>query len=179
MGKYKQWLHHQEVGRRLRDQIASLEQERERVQKMSPPHPTTLPELDNPVIAALMAYTRQGNVLSRGGDSRAVYGQHRGDSDPEQRGPAHSNPTPAQATALASAGSAPRDPAVVANLLARAEQMPADPLAQVRDLAQARDDEQTAPHATPASGQASPGAGPQSTDSVRSWWQRYRPDDQA
>ena len=70
MGKYKQWLHHQEVGRRLRDQIATLEQERERVQKMAPPHPTTLPELDNPVIAALLTYTRQGNPL--GGSSSSA-----------------------------------------------------------------------------------------------------------
>jgi hypothetical protein len=61
MGKYKQWLHHQEVGRRLRDQIASLEQERERVQKMAPTHPTTLPDLDNPIVASLLAYARQGN----------------------------------------------------------------------------------------------------------------------
>lgn len=179
MGKYKQWLHHQEVGRRLRDQIASLEQERERVQKMAPAHPTTLPELDNPVIAALLAFTRQGNPLSRGGDSRAAYGQHRGDADPEQRRPAHSNATPALATAQAPAASTPRDPAVVASLLARAEQMPADPLAQVRELAHARDDEQTAPQATTASGPDAPGAGSQTTDSVGGWWRRHRPDDQA
>ena len=58
MGKYKQWLHHQEIGRRLRDQINTLEQERARVQKMAPSHPTTLPELENPLIAALLAYTQ-------------------------------------------------------------------------------------------------------------------------
>ena len=64
MGKYKQWLHHQEIGRRLRDQINTLEQERARVQKMAPAHPTSLPDLENPMIAALLSYTRAGNKLS-------------------------------------------------------------------------------------------------------------------
>ena len=64
MGKYKQWLHHQEIGRRLRDQINTLEQERARVQQMAPAHQTSLPELDNPLIAALLAYTRAGNKIS-------------------------------------------------------------------------------------------------------------------
>ena len=48
MGKYKQWLHHQEIGRRLRDQINTYEQERARVQKMAPVTATPLPELENP-----------------------------------------------------------------------------------------------------------------------------------
>jgi hypothetical protein len=64
MGKYKQWLRHQEIGRRLRDQINTLEQERARVQQMAPAHPTSLPELENPLIAALLAYTRAGNKIS-------------------------------------------------------------------------------------------------------------------
>src|SRR6476469_8523554 len=99
MGKYKQWLHHQEVGRRLRDQIASLEQERERVQKMAPTHPTTLPELDNPIVASLLAYTRQGNALNRGADPRAGFTQQRADADPEPGRPAPAAPTPAAAPA--------------------------------------------------------------------------------
>ena len=53
MGKYKQWLHHQEIGRRLRDQINTLEQERARVQKMAPTHTRRPADLDNPIIAAL------------------------------------------------------------------------------------------------------------------------------
>ncbi len=64
MGKYKQWLHHQEIGRRLRDQINTYEQERARVQKMAPVSATPLPELENPVVAALLNYTRAGNKLS-------------------------------------------------------------------------------------------------------------------
>jgi hypothetical protein len=54
MGKYKQWLHHQEVGARLRDEIAAHEAERERVLKLAPPKETPLPDISNPVIAALL-----------------------------------------------------------------------------------------------------------------------------
>jgi hypothetical protein len=54
MGKYKQWLHHQEVGARLRDEIAAHEAERERVLKLAPTKETSLPDLSNPIIAALL-----------------------------------------------------------------------------------------------------------------------------
>ncbi len=54
MGKYKQWLHHQEVGARLRDEIAAHEAERERVLKLAPTKPTSLPDVSNPLIAALL-----------------------------------------------------------------------------------------------------------------------------
>ncbi len=54
MGKYKQWLHHQEVGARLRDEIAAHEAERERVLKLAPNKTTSLPNLSNPIIAALL-----------------------------------------------------------------------------------------------------------------------------
>jgi hypothetical protein len=54
MGKYKQWLHHQEVGARLRDEIAAHEAERERVLKLAPTRPTSLPDVSNPLIAALL-----------------------------------------------------------------------------------------------------------------------------
>ncbi len=179
MGKYKQWLHHQEVGRRLRDQIASLEQERERVQKMAPAHPTTLPELDNPIISALLAYTRQGNALNRGGDARPAYGQRRVDADPEPLRPASGNPTPAVTPQSAAAAAAGHDPAVVASLLARAETMPSDPLDQMRELARAREANQTEPETVPTPSQPAQGQAQQNTDSVGGWWQRYRPGDKA
>jgi hypothetical protein len=54
MGKYKQWLHHQEVGARLRDEIAAYEAERERVLKLAPNRAAPLPDLSNPIIAALL-----------------------------------------------------------------------------------------------------------------------------
>src|SRR5215469_6102869 len=54
MGKYKQWLHHQEVGARLRDEIAAHEAERERVLKLAPTKETSLPDLSNPIISALL-----------------------------------------------------------------------------------------------------------------------------
>ncbi len=54
MGKYKQWLHHQEVGARLRDEIAAHEAERERVLKLAPTKETSLPDVTNPIIAALL-----------------------------------------------------------------------------------------------------------------------------
>ncbi len=56
MGKYKQWLHHQEVGARLRDEIAAHEAERERVLKLAPTRLTSLPDLSNPIIAALLGH---------------------------------------------------------------------------------------------------------------------------
>jgi hypothetical protein len=170
MGKYKQWLHHQEVGRRLRDQIASLEQERERVQKMAPMHPTTLPDLDNPIVASLLAYTRQGNSLSRGSDLRGGLGQLRSDADPESGRPAPVNPTHA-ASATGMQSSAAQGGASVASLLARAEQTSTGSGARGANTREA----DTAPTAKqPANGSA-----PQSSDSVAGWWQRHRPDDQA
>lgn len=54
MGKYKEWLHHQEVGARLRDEIAAHEAERERVLKLVPNRAAALPDLSNPIIAALL-----------------------------------------------------------------------------------------------------------------------------
>jgi hypothetical protein len=179
MGKYKQWLHHQEVGRRLRDQIASLEQERERVQKMAPTHPTTLPELDNPIVSSLLAYTRQGNTLNRGADPRAGYTQHRGDSDPERGRPASGSPTPAAAPTATPAVTA-QGSAVVASLQARAEQMPSDPQDQVRDLARAREAGQPDTDTAPTTPTPAPQGGPaKSGESLGGWWRRYRPDDQA
>ncbi len=143
MGKYKQWLHHQEIGRRLRDQINTLEQERARVQKMAPSHPTTLPELENPLIAALLSYTRAGNRLSNFDVIKAAIptmGQSMGQSNPDQRRPA-GNMAPPNAGHGAGAGMTPQgsDAGVVASLLARADQIPADPLDQMRKLSQTKD----------------------------------------
>lgn len=178
MGKYKQWLHHQEIGRRLRDQIAILEQERARVQQMAPAHLTNLPELENPVIAALVNYTRQGNTLSDIDVIKAAMpdiGTVSTESD--QRRPAPSAAKPAAqvgSTAVPVAPAPPVNDAVVASLLARAEQMPSDPLEQMRHMARSREQEQSSqPTASSAAG-TSPGA----ADSVEGWWQRHRADDQ-
>ena len=186
MGKYKQWLHHQEIGRRLRDQINTLEQERARVQKMAPAHPTSLPDLDNPIVPALLSYTSSGNKLSNIDVIKAAMPAL--DSDPDQRRPAASAAasasgssksgaqrapasaaTPATASVTAPAENAGNE-AVVASLLARAEQMPSDPMEQMRDLSHARD------NAAPASPTSSESARPTS-DSVAGWWNRQRDDD--
>lgn len=167
MGKYKQWLHHQEVGRRLRDQITNLEQERDRIQKMAPGHPTTLPDLDNPVIASLVAFTRQGNSLGQVGGPPPITGVAQGDSYSS----GFSHPTPAIATSASSLV----DPSVLESLLARADEMPVDPLEQVRALADSQDIGQSNGAGSQPGGDASPDA----SDSVGGWWQRYRPDDQA
>ncbi len=166
MGKYKQWLHHQEIGRRLRDQISTLEQERARVQKMAPSHATALPELDNPIISALLSYTKSGNKLSNIDPIKAAM---------PPMDPNLDRSRPATSTATATTGGAKANPAsdqkVVASLLARAEQMPSDPLDQMRELARAQDDGAAKP--TP------PGAGPlPPVDSVGGWWQRQKTDDQ-
>src|SRR5580765_7537413 len=122
MGKYKQWLHHQEIGRRLRDQINTLEQERARVQKMAPAHPTSLPNLDNPIVTALLSYTSSGNKLSNIDVIKAAMPAL--DSDPDQRRPVSSAPAPASSVKKAPASTAtpvaPRpaeNEAVVASLL--------------------------------------------------------------
>jgi hypothetical protein len=174
MGKYKQWLHHQEIGRRLRDQINTLEQERARVQKMAPAHTTSLPNLDNPIVTALLSYTSSGNKLSNIDVIKAAMPAL--DSEPDQRRPAVSAPAtasraynaPASAATPVNATTAGNED-VVASLLARAEQMPSDPMEQMRELSRAR--EAKAPIA-PSSESA------QSTsDSVSGWWQRQRDDD--
>jgi len=178
MGKYKQWLHHQEIGRRLRDQINTLEQERARVQKMAPTHPTSLPELENPLVAALIAYTRNGAKLSNIDVIKAAMPKL--GPDLEQRRPASSAATPGTRGAAA-----PTSEAVVANLLARADAIPADPLEQMRELARASDQARRPeaiqrpaqmPAQQPAPPQAdAPAPGPaKGADSVGGWWQRQR-----
>jgi|SRR5689334_12080767 len=174
MGKYKQWLHHQEIGRRLRDQINTLEQERARVQKMAPSHPTTLPELENPLIAALLAYTKQGHKLSNIDVIKAAMPKL--GPDPDQRRPAGSAVTAASTTPSATArvGATAGDPAVVASLQARADQMPADPFEQMQALSRAGD----RPTTTEPTARAVPTASePPRADSVGGWWQRHRDDD--
>jgi hypothetical protein len=198
MGKYKLWLHHQEIGRRLREQINTFELERGRVQKMAPTHATSLPETDNPMITALLSYTQAGNRLSNIDIIKAAMPPL--DPDLDQRRPAFSGAT--AAAAMTSAGypgngangshSAPApvaapaaDEAVVARLLARAEQMPGDPLEQMQALSRAsesRDSGATGEQAvsTPSatSAQASQtSASAQSVDSVGSWWQSRQRDD--
>ena len=166
MGKYKQWLHHQEIGHRLRDQINTLEQERARVQKMAPSQSTKLPDLDNPLIAALLNYTRQGNKLSDIDPIQAAMPKM--DPDLDRRQPATSA-TPAAAPAAAArpaATGSPRDEAVVSSLLARAEAMPSDPLDQMRELSRAREQEEA--------GRASAGDSAAVADSVGGWWQRHQ-----
>src|SRR5215467_347065 len=117
MGKYKQCLHHQEIGRRLRDQINTLEQERGRVQKMAPTHSTALPNLDNPIISALLDFTRQGNKLSNIDVIKAALPPL--NTDPDQRQPATSAATSAPAAHAPASSAAAGNDAVVASLLAR------------------------------------------------------------
>jgi hypothetical protein len=159
MGKYKQWLHHQEIGRRLRDQINTYEQERARVQKMAPTRPTQLPGTDNPVIAALLAYTQQGHRLSEIDVIKAAMPKLDPDLDPRR---------PAGKPVTASAGATPvaapaASPTVVASLLARAEQIPADPMQQLDELTRAQEQ---GPRATAPE--------PPRADSMGGWWQRQR-----
>ncbi|MGH2484926.1 MAG: hypothetical protein ACRDHE_02835 [Ktedonobacterales bacterium] len=173
MGKYKQWLHHQEIGRRLRDQINTLEQERARVQKMAPSHPTNLPETDNPIISALLSYTSTGSKLSNIDPIQAAMPVM--DVDPDQRQPVISSAATAAASAPFRSAAGASDSAVVASLLARADQMPSDPLDQMRELSRARDDAE-AHSGAGASGSTSGALAP--ADSVDGWWQRQRGDDQ-
>ena len=168
MGKYKQWLHHQEIGRRLRDQINTYEQERGRVQKMAPSRPTTLPPLENPVIAALLNFTQQGHKLSDIDVIKAAMPKL--DPDLDQLRPA-GKPITASAGAPAPKAAPAGDQKVVASLLARADQIPTDPLDQMRELARAREEDESTKGVAPASSEA-PRA-----DSVGGWWQRQRAGD--
>ncbi len=168
MGKYKLWLHHQEIGRRLRDQINTLEQERGRVQKMAPDHPAPLPETSNPIITALLSYTDAGHQLSNIDVIKAAMPKL--DGGPDQRQPA-----PSYSTTSSAAPAAPvANPAVVASLLARAEQLPSDPLEEMQQLSRSQEAQFAASEASAA------GASPQSSsaDSVQSWWQNRQLDDQ-
>ncbi len=170
MGKYKLWLHHQEIGRRLRDQINTLEQERGRVQKMTANHSAPLPDVDNPIITALRAYTDSGHQLSNIDVIKAAMPKL--DGDPEQRQPAASVATAAPRSAAPVAPAT--DSAVVASLLARAEQIPSDPLEQMRQMAVSRDRSQSAAPGASAAGASAQGS---SADSVQGWWQSRQQDD--
>lgn len=168
MGKYKLWLHHKEIGRRLRDQINTLEQERGRVQKMAPDHPAPLPETNNPIITALLSYTEAGHQLSNIDVIKAAMPKL--DGGPDQRQPA-----PSYSTTSSAAPAAPvANPAVVASLLARAEQLPSDPLEEMQQLSRSQEAQFAASETSAA------GASPQSSnaDSVQSWWQNRQLDDQ-
>lgn len=190
MGKYKQWLHHQEIGRRLRDQISTLEQERTRIQQMAPQHATNLPDTDNPVIAALLHYTQQGNQLSDVDVIQAAMPDiglsvH---ADHVRRLPGTSTGTSTTATSVLPTVTPPSsegahvvpvveapaaDAEVVASLLARAQQMPADPLSALDALTQARESDA----GEGASGTFTSGTAPVA-DSINGWWQRQRTDDE-
>ena len=192
MGKYKQWLHHQEVGRRLREQIATHEQERERVQRMAPSHPTTLPDTANPLVRALLDYTGRGGTLGRAAGGRIVGNvgaTSTADSDPHQRQPASlTSAAPSAPASVASSGvSTPaqfraqpalsaQDDSVLAQLNAQAAQMPADPLEAMRALAQSQArDAQSQPTAPLGASMPSPtpSASPEG-DTTGEWWQRFR-----
>jgi hypothetical protein len=149
MGKYKQWLHHQEIGRRLRDQINTLEQERARVQQMAPQHQASLPELENPLIAALLNYTRAGNKLSNIDVIKAAM--------PDI------GPDPVTAVTGGAPGGSRAGDAVASSLMARADGMSSDPVRQMQDLSR---------------GQGGQPGQAKSADSVGSWWQQRRQDGQ-
>lgn len=171
MGKYKLWLHHQEIGRRLRDQISTLDQERARVQQMAPDHPAPLPETNNPIITALLAYTESGHQLSNIDVIKAAMPKL--DGGPDQPQPA---PSPARPASAFSAAAAPvADRAVVASLLARAEQLPSDPLEEMQQLSRSQE---ATTFATPEASAAGASAQGSSADSVQSWWQNRQLDDQ-
>ncbi len=172
MGKYKLWLHHQEIGRRLRDQINTLDLERVRVQKMAPDHPAPLPETENPIITALNSYTQAGHKLSNIDVIKAAMPKLDGGSDQRQ-------PVSSSATAFGAAAAAPvADQAVVASLLARAEQMPSDPLEQMQQLSRSQETHLAAPEASAAGASAQGPAQGANADSVQSWWQNRQRDDQ-
>lgn len=170
MGKYKQWLHHQEIGRRLRDQINTLEQERTRIQKMAPSHPTSLPELENPLIAALLNYTKQGNRLSDIDPIKAALPVM--EIDPDQPQPVRSAGTAAAPGAAPLAPAPASDSTVVSSLLARAQQIPSDPLDQMRELSRTRENQESDRTGASAANESAP-----STDSVGGWWQRQQADE--
>lgn len=178
MGKYKLWLHHQEIGRRLRDQINTLEQERGRVQKMTPDQSAPLPDGANPIITALRAYTDSGHQLSTIDVIKAAMPKLDGDSD--QRQPAPSVATAASRSASPAKPAAPaapaagQDSAVVASLLARAEQIPSDPMERMRQMASMGHRIEPATSEASAAGASAQGA---AADSVQGWWQSRQQED--
>lgn len=171
MGKYKQWLQHQEVGRRLREQISIIDQERARVQQMAPAHATSLPDLDNPIITALLAFTRAGNKLSSVDVIKAampdlgpdpVKGSHTPGTAAFANRAGVAQPSPATRPAGAPASSSATSEAISATLQARADKMSSDPLSQMQSLSRAQDQ-----------GAAQAGG---TSESVNDWWQRHRQD---
>ncbi len=135
MGKYKQWLQHQERGRSLREQIAQHEQERERVQRMAPSHPTTLPDTSNPLVSALLDYTSRGNTLGINAPLAAA-GASAGDSDPHLRQPVVRSQIPQQNTAQNSAANLAGDKGLnTPRPNTQASQVPSDVLSRLNSYA--------------------------------------------
>lgn len=63
MGKYKQWLQHQQTGQQLRDKLAELEVERKGVLDLSSGGLEQItPQDDNPILMALQLMYRQASV---------------------------------------------------------------------------------------------------------------------
>src|SRR5258708_29865834 len=145
------------------DQISAPEGEGERVKQMAPAKATSLPEVDNPIISALLNFTRAGNKLSNIDPIKAAMPK----MDPalDQRRPAPSTVMPAAPNA---AGRPAADAAVVASLQALAEQMPSDPPDQMRELSRAHGQDGPA-----SNGASTPGRGaPAAAESVGAWRQR-------
>lgn len=190
MGKYRQWLHHQEVGRRLREQIAAYEQERERVQRMAPSHPTTLPDTNNPLIRALLDYTGRGGTLGKAEGPRITVGgiTTSADAPSQQRQPAErpaqvAQPKQEETSVLAGSpaeGMTPTAPlsgpsaSVLAQLTQRAAAIPENPLEAMQALTKSQQNQSTAEQPAPqqpasASEQAAP-----TGDTPAEWWKQYR-----
>lgn len=104
MGKYKQWLHHQEVGARLRDEIAAHEAERERVLKLAPTRQTSLPDVSNPLIAALLGQTLVTQATKQQAEKAGANGASGSSGAAEVKTPAKAE---AETSAAGSAGASP------------------------------------------------------------------------
>jgi uncharacterized membrane protein len=93
------------------------------------------------------------------------------DGGPDQLQPA---PSPTRSASAAAVAAPVADQAVVASLLARAEQLPSDPLEEMKQLSRSQESTFSAPGAS-AAGASSQDS---SADSVQSWWQNRQRDDQ-
>jgi len=145
MGRYRDWLHYQEAGRALRDELADLMGQRACIQAQATQgSPVTLSS-DNCILVALQAWVKQ--AFGAGADNAAAPSPGQGEDVTEDEAEAQ---VAAEAAPLADAAEVEADPPagdeqqaddladrVVRQLMAELQDSPADPLDVLHSLTQA------------------------------------------
>jgi|GEM_PF-3887913 hypothetical protein len=139
MGKYQDWLHYQEIGRMLRDELASQLHERARLLAQMPRSGYLTLKPDNCILNALLVWLG----MQAGGANSLRQGPQRPDlvapGDEATAASVSSMPAVDPVTANSQQTDELAD-LVVQQLIAELQQAPADPLAVLHELTQSPHD---------------------------------------